>query len=170
MTAEMTGGSSGCLNSNNEMSEYSLKAVSRNVRISLGLLFKNDAFLLENGVHERSITHKLAEYLQTQFPEYHVDCEYNLHGIETKILPRECNGENREKVFPDIIVHLRGTDNNLLVIEAKQFPILDACDRQKLELFTASSGQFRYKYGLAIGFDGSSVPQLTWFIDGVIAT
>ena len=32
---------------------------------------------MQNDVSERTITHKLAEYLQDQFPELNVDCEYN---------------------------------------------------------------------------------------------
>lgn len=150
------------------MSEYPFEIVLRNVQVSLGLLCKNDLFLLVNAAHERSVTHKLAEYLQLQFQEYHVDCEYNLHGIDTKTLPRECNGENKEKVFPDIIVHLRGAEDNLLVIEAKLSPELDRCDQIKLELFTDPAGKFRYKYGLAIGFNGLHAPQLTWFLNGAV--
>ena len=40
-------------------------------------LKKNDEPLLMHNVNERSITHKLAEYLQKHLPEYNVDCEYN---------------------------------------------------------------------------------------------
>ena len=146
--------------------EYSKPEIEQKVLIAISVLRKNDSFLLENAAHERSITHKLAEYLQFQFPECHVDCEYNLDGIETKILPRECNGENMEKVYPDIVVHIRGTTHNLLVIEAKSHPGIDNCDKIKLELFTTQSERYRYKYGLAIGFHGLGNPQMTWFING----
>ena len=33
---------------------------------------------LNNDASERSIVHRLAMYLQKLFPDYHVDCEYNL--------------------------------------------------------------------------------------------
>jgi hypothetical protein len=145
---------------------YSKSEIERKVYLAIELLSKNDSFLLENGAHERSITHKLAVYLQLQFPEYHVDCEYNLHGVETKRLPRECNGENKDKVFPDIIVHIRGADDNLLVIEVKPHLNHDKCDQIKLELFTAKSERFRYRYGLAIGLSGLAKPCLTWFANG----
>ena len=36
--------------------------------------------------NERSLTHKLAEYLQCEFPDWHVDCEYNRHGLDVKRL------------------------------------------------------------------------------------
>lgn len=53
------------------------------VEEALKILLKNDAYLLEHDVNERSITHKLAEYLQqelrkySEFNDYQVDCEYN---------------------------------------------------------------------------------------------
>jgi hypothetical protein len=40
-------------------------------------LLEEDHYLIQNNVSERAITHKLAEYLQKEFPEYKVDCEYN---------------------------------------------------------------------------------------------
>ena len=39
---------------------------------------EKEAFLLENDINERAITHKLGEYLSGIFlPKYSVDCEYN---------------------------------------------------------------------------------------------
>jgi hypothetical protein len=45
--------------------------------IAIEMFFSNDAWLLEKDLSERSITHKLAEYLQPLFLNYNVDCEYN---------------------------------------------------------------------------------------------
>src|SRR4030042_3754738 len=56
---------------------YEKEEIEYKIKIALGILFKNDSFLLEKDVNERSISHKLAEYLQEQFPDYDVDCEYN---------------------------------------------------------------------------------------------
>ena len=47
---------------------------------------KNDGYLLENDVNERSITHKFAVYLENEFSEWDVDCEYNRNGIDKKTL------------------------------------------------------------------------------------
>lgn len=44
---------------------------------ALGELRNRDLFLLANDVHEQSITHRLAMYLQSLFPLHNVDCEYN---------------------------------------------------------------------------------------------
>jgi hypothetical protein len=43
--------------------------IKKNLYAAINLLFKNDSFLLKESVNERSITHKLAEYLQQQFPD-----------------------------------------------------------------------------------------------------
>lgn len=52
--------------------------VKERLETALRKLYVRDNYLLENDAHERSITHKLAEYLQQLFPDYDVDCEYNL--------------------------------------------------------------------------------------------
>ena len=47
------------------------------IKCCLQKLRKLDKDLLDINVNERTITHKLAEYLQKHFPEFNVDCEYN---------------------------------------------------------------------------------------------
>lgn len=138
--------------------------------IALDQLFKNDSFLIENGAHERSVAHKLAEYLQQQFPGWHVDCEYNRHGLDTKALPRECGSEQRNRVYPDIIIHHRNTDNNLLVVEIKpqSNDRIDGCDDAKLSAFTNKDGDYRYRLGLFIGFNELKEPQIVWYKNGQI--
>lgn len=44
---------------------------------ALRRFIKEDRYLSELDVNERSQTHKLAEYIQNLIPEYNVDCEYN---------------------------------------------------------------------------------------------
>lgn len=151
-----------------KLKKYSDEEIKEGLFVALDQLFKNDVFLLENNVHERSVSHKLAEYLQQFFPSYHVDCEYNRHGINTKILPRKCNGKNKEKVFPDIVIHHRGYDDNLLVIEIKpkKSTAVDKCDKAKLVEFTKSDGEYKYQLGLFVGFDHLNKPQIVWYKDG----
>lgn len=72
--------------------EVNFKVLENIFTRALKRLLKEDSFLLENDVNERSITHKLAEYLQRELREgefneyefngyrlheYNVDCEYN---------------------------------------------------------------------------------------------
>lgn len=56
------------------------------VVIALDRLIDKDRLLFEIDVNERSITHRLALYLQGAFPGWHVDCGYNRDEFETKEL------------------------------------------------------------------------------------
>ncbi|GAB4020613.1 hypothetical protein [Spirosoma koreense] len=96
---------------------------------ALEKLVKDDPELLERNVNERSMTHKLAEYLQPYFKDMHVDCEYNRDEYDPKELdfPKD-DGVQKDiadteaiTIYPDIIVHRRGVStHNLLVIEVKK--------------------------------------------------
>lgn len=154
-----------------QMSQQELKG---KVNSSLELLLFRDSFLLENDGSERSITHKFAEYLQQHFANYHVDCEYNKKGLSIKALPRKCfkrfELESYEYVYPDIIIHHRGSQlRNLLVVEVKQdsSPIGWDCDEAKLKKFTEQSGSYAYTYGLFVNFKKLDTPELVWFQNGV---
>ena len=63
-------------------------------------------------IHEQALAHRLAFHLENSgyFQGFNIDCEYNRHGDEPK------------GFRPDILIHLRGTDdNNLIMIETKKF-------------------------------------------------
>ncbi|HCC05163.1 TPA: hypothetical protein DEP58_02550 [Patescibacteria group bacterium] len=147
------------------LGKFNFSDIKSRIFTALDMLYKNDAFLLNNTVHERSISHKFAEYLQQQFEGWHVDCEYNLHGINTKKLPRECNGKNKEYVYPDIVIHHRNTNDNLLVIEIKPKTSkeVNECDNVKLVEFTRLDGEYAYHLGLFVGFNGLNQPKITWY-------
>jgi hypothetical protein len=84
---------------------------------------ERESKLLDLDASERSMTHKLAEHLQVEFSDWDVDCEYNRDGHDPKALAlSECPHGKRElrRVFPDIVIHKRGTKNNLAAIEAKK--------------------------------------------------
>lgn len=120
-------------------------------------LYRNDFDLFHVNANERSISHKLAEYLQQRFPYWHVDCEYNRQGQRTKHLqfplelePEMVSSDDTEAktVYPDIIVHRRNTNDNLLVIEIKKSTCSsEEKDKQKLKAFVKSSN-FLYSYGI----------------------
>ncbi len=151
---------------------YSRDEIEKKVWVAIGVLFKNDAFLLENDVNERSVSHKLAEYLQKQFPDWNVDCEYNRmknqNNDEEYITKKlNLNIENirsddvhAKTVYPDIIIHKRGTEHNLLVIEIKRCSNNSSkeFDSKKLEAFTTE----KYTYGLYIEFNKINEPVLEW--------
>jgi len=150
--------------------DYSDEEIRKKVQMAIDILFKNDHFLLRVGVHERTVAHKLAEYLQNGFPEWHVDLEYNRKENDIKALKgiRECADQRAtDRIYPDIIVHKRGEEKNLLVIEIKTTGDEELCDIKKLELLTAQVGRYHYKLGLYIGFHGlANPPELRWFKNG----
>lgn len=147
---------------------YTIPQIKRAFHIALGVLKKNDDYLLKFKASERSVAHKLAEYLQDQFPDWNVDCEYNRQGE----LPKELDGiaecsvrKKNNRIFPDIIVHLRGKEKNLFVIELKKDDLYDACDIQKLRLLTLQNGQYRYALGLFLILEHNTAT-MRWFMDG----
>jgi hypothetical protein len=77
----------------------------------------DDLQLLTLDAHERTITARLAYYLQEQLPEWNVDCEYNRikENVKEVVI-----GQKLVLVVPDIIIHQRSTGNNLLVVEVKK--------------------------------------------------
>lgn len=141
-------------------------------------LYTKDSYLLEHNCQERSITHKLAEYLQVLLPNYNVDCEYNLdidndnkrkqwisenvvkeirneiEEIKNSLKKDNWNlSEEIEKLcksfYPDIIVHKRGSNKyNMLVIEAKKGNANVNLDIEKLKALTKQEGAIHYRYSL----------------------
>lgn len=133
--------------------------VKRRVIAAICALYRHDRELLDVDANERSITHKLAEHLQREFPEWHVDCEYNRRRRESKRL-------EAKTVFPDIIVHRRRTDENLLVMEVKKDSGRDdSGDVKKLKQFTKDP-KYRYKYGLLLKLRHDDPPELVLYRNG----
>lgn len=140
------------------------------------MLYKNDKHLINNmpdsfrrldnkhHVGERSIVFRYAFYLQKlinedeQLKRYHLDCEYNRNGIETKALPRFPNG-----TYPDLIIHKRGSNEyNLLVMEFKTYWNSDQKgDIEKIREFMDVHGSYKYKYGIAV-LIGREKPIIDW--------
>lgn len=138
-----------------------LANVKQRVIAAVVALYRYDYELLDKDANERSITHKLAEHLQQEFAYWHVDCEYNRQGSDTKRLlglfyrnvPINPDAIEARTVYPDIIVHRRGTPQNLIVIEVKKkHGNQDTKDQQKLEEFTKNP-EYDYEYGLFLIVD-----------------
>ena len=150
---------------------YTKDELERIVNSSLMKLRSLDKKLLEIKVNERTITHKLAVYLQQNFPEFNVDCEYNrFKDIVKKIkLPNErinWNDTEAKTVFPDIIIHKRGIEeDNLLVIEVKKSSNDNSGDFDRIKLHAFLQEPYNYAYGLflRIDLDGEN-DDLEWFL------
>jgi hypothetical protein len=120
-------------------------------------LLEDERYLLTCNLNERSITHKFAEHLQRKFPNWNVDCEYNRdrHDTKTLALPPRRNitsdDLDAKTVYPDIIIHRRGTDENVVVIEVKKStnPESDDWDMRKLAEFR---NQLGYRVALFFRF------------------
>lgn len=140
---------------------------------SINILFENDKWLIENDLSEQSISHKLGEYLQHNFPELNVDCEYNGNIDEESgrkritVIKRELEEKGLLKkteedypfdliqraVFPDIIVHQRGSnENNLCILEIKKTTSKVPFDYDKIKLsyYTTDYYGNDLKYDLGI--------------------
>lgn len=148
------------MDSTKEMTEKEmkeLKTLINNVAEAFRLVYKNDKFLIENGLCERCIMVRFAHYLADLYPDYDVDCEYNRHKGNVKKIIEDKN------IFPDIIIHKRGTDSeNFAVIELKNKANISndgrMTDKAKLKALTKSYNDgekdslynYGYKFGLAI--------------------
>ncbi len=168
--------------------------ISRAVENALNQFMLRDIYLLKENVNERAITHKIGEYLQNEFGSfYSVDCEFNRnyinHGSSKKINIIECELKKlvedkssvelindiayREiSVYPDIIVHKRGKNKNLLIIEVKKSNnhVGSNLDILKLKAYTdpSESNNLYYEYGLFIDLDMITYTnhKLIWFKAG----
>lgn len=142
------------------------------VQQAAALVLQNDLWLLSNDTSEQSISHKIAFYLQPLFNDYNVDCEYNgdfdkqnnkksisvlKMDLEQIGLLRSKEANDLEKefteraVFPDIIVHRRGTNNdNLCIVEVKKSTSKVSYDYDyiKLRSYTSSNNDNTLKYQL----------------------
>jgi len=155
--------------------------IIRRLKLAISSVIIKDNWLLINNLSEQSISHKLAEYLQYLFVYYDIDCEYN-GNIEVekgrkriialkrelrkaKIELSKTEKKDRENelinraVFPDIIIHQRGTnERNLCVIEVKKSTsnrIACAYDEIKLQSYTTDyyGNGLRYQLGAYIEFE-----------------
>lgn len=150
------------------------RTIETKLRKCINLLKILDHHLLEKDLSERSITHKLAEYLKVTFSNYDVDCEYNWSSTEDRkkieVLAEELyklwrlsekdkkNYKNWElhkesierQVYPDIIIHKRWNNKeNLCIIEVKKSSNTSGedleYDRLKMIEYT-KNGRLWYKH------------------------
>lgn len=136
-------------------------SIKQKIEATLQKLYDNDTHLFLVDANERSITHKLAIYLEEHFKDYDIDCEYNRNGMDIKMVEgfrREITSDDTDgvSVYPDIIVHHRNRDanapeSNFIVIEAKKSSN-PADDHAKLLAYKRNLGyQHAYSVRLPVG-------------------
>lgn len=164
------------------------------VKRSIQKLLQKDYWLLEHDLSERSISHKLAEYIQLKFAHYHVDCEYNgdvsrpagrkradMLKAHVQMIDELTEKEEAEQhkdyvsrqVFPDIIIHRRGdNDNNLCIVEIKKDTSGETSDYDYLKMRAYTGNEFdntlQYQLGIFVRFITGNKPgyQILFFKDG----
>ncbi len=152
------------------MQDLSARIIMKRVDNAIHSLLRQDPYLLQKDVNERSISHRLAMYLQDEFEDWDVDCEYNRNydDIKTLEFPAEDTSvfdTHAVTVYPDIIVHRRGSDNNLLVIEVKKTTNNNAGDWDVRKL-RSYKDQLRYGYAvflrLRTGVEHCEIAEIRW--------
>ena len=129
------------------------------VETALRQLSVLDRHLLANDANERALRHRLAVQLEKHFDNWDVDCEYDIFEADQQRLAeleraltiavmgtplaRDTFGLT---VYPDIIIHHRKTDENLLALEIRKSgsPVPDEVDRAKLAAWKSEPVAFRY--------------------------
>jgi hypothetical protein len=146
------------------MNKLNIKEV---ISKSLDKLYLNDSLLLnpKYDLNERSVSHKLAEYLNQVIKEkkheYDVDIEYNrmavnydnklidFGNIVSKSINYEMHPDKERYVYPDIVIHKRNENINICIFEIKMSwkNNLKQLDYDKIDAYME---QLNYKYGAYI--------------------
>jgi len=138
--------------------------VKERLKAAVNKLYKDDHHLFVVNANERSITFRLGLYLQESFPESTVDCEYNRKEKISKSITLD--GSDR-RVFPDIIIHKRGNnEQNLLAIEAKSSKgnskrVQEKRQRDQKKLLRYKQ-ELEYAYGVFIELPASGEYTIEW--------
>lgn len=127
-----------------------------------------DRQLLELGVREEALSHRLAFHLEQALQKFKydlslqgqlldeisVDFEYDRHGNEQKALAEIMDRfpeKHSDIVRPDIVMHIRNSDHNFMVVEVKKKSGNDKTyAREKVAAFVNS--QYAYMIGVYIEF------------------
>jgi hypothetical protein len=131
--------------------------VRAKIERALASFFESDRALLESGVREEGIAHKLANYIGEQFEGLDVDAEYDKMHVDGIPHPKKYIGPDAHEhgAIPDIIVHRRKAMDNVIAIEIKKQG-KDAGRKKDFEKLRAYKEQLDYRFAvfLEIGLDG----------------
>lgn len=126
---------------------------------ALHTLTERDTYLLRKAANERAISFRLAIHLQMLFPNWDVDCEYNCWESSGKrmnhiITTTNTAATEARTIYPDIVIHKRGTSQNLAAIEISK-STNDFGKHQDIKKLKAYKAQIGYAYAvlLTIGVD-----------------
>ena len=127
-----------------------------------------DKIIIATNINERTLTARLMYHLQKEldkfeeYKEYSLDCEYNRNNYDVKY-----KKYSKTKIYPDIIIHKRLSNENLIALEMKKIKFKEIIDlkdiknkkfnddRKRLKDFTAENGNFKYYLGIFFIVDRS---------------
>ncbi|MGO4374570.1 hypothetical protein AB4Z21_28210 [Paenibacillus sp. MCAF20] len=119
--------------------------IENRLKNAIKRLYYYDKQIIDNNSSERSITHRFAVHLGTVFYEWDIDVEYNRNlndvkrfdALTMQLLNNYSNNidflTGRKAVFPDVIIHKRGTNNNLVAIEVKKSHVSERLEQYDLD-------------------------------------
>ena len=121
------------------------------VKKALQTLYTVDADLISRDLCERCLVHRLAFYLQSFFPDYFVDCEFNKSFIGKRTSNKKLSNIIHGN-YVDILVHKRSNNlgENLLCFEVKKEKNYTDRDKDRENLEILTSDRFAYALGFYI--------------------
>jgi hypothetical protein len=123
------------------------------VNKALDMLYKNDGYLIQRQIHERSIVFRFGIYFDlmikklTEYYGLHLDFDYNRNKENPKRTKAHPHG-----IYPDLILHQRGSnDNNTLALEFKTYWNENHTDDiGKLKEITSPNQEYKFRLGISI--------------------
>jgi hypothetical protein len=134
--------------------------------------YASETFLFEHDLGERSLTHRLAVYVEKQFADWNVDCHFDRLGARTMQLPHgtivSTDDHLDKSIYPDIVVHRRDIPENLLAIEVRKASnhLVEEHDRQKLRALTDPHLWFAYGVGVLLTLEKNGVGRSEVYASG----
>ena len=142
---------------------------------------KEEKEIIEIDVNERTLSARLMFHLQTlllndnlykeTYNFYSVDCEYNRMNKDMKKIIQEDNIVNL--IYPDIILHKRNSNDNLIAIEMKKansYIKKKENDKNRLKAMTNPRKLNNFNYILGVYFEvdttGNNNHIIEFFVDG----
>jgi hypothetical protein len=136
--------------------------------------YAREGVLFDKDLGERTLTHRMAVYLEKQFDGWEVDCDYNRLGERLLKLPHgtivSTDDELGKSIFPDIVVHRRTVPENLLAMEVRKAtnhqPIEH--DQHKLRGLTDPHLWFAYRIGVLLVLAKGKAKSSDVYLGGVV--
>lgn len=130
------------------------------IETAIRLFLRNDHHdLMQINIHEMALGHRIAVYMEKEFPEHNVDCEYNKRYDGD---PKEVKGR---KIRPDIIVHRRGGRAAVAIIELKKAGHASKAAKKEMGKLKDEQSVLGYPLAVYIGILKSRV-EVVWIVGG----